>query len=269
MRRTRRRKARQLWLPVYGQGGTTVEGLTTGNAFGGTFQLTNGGTTDGGIEWDAASVTYDQQQDFTSAQNAQYASILGGSFPTMRDVVDGSEWSLRRIVGKCFVTVSAADGDATAETRAPAIECAAGLIVCKTDDRGGPTTDFEDVNPLSQESAEDPWIWQRRWLLGASGPELTGFNYPAGAILPWIAGTQLPMSNVHYGSVMDGPHIDQKTARRIHRQERLFIVVATRPCRFTDLGGVSTEDITVDFRYHLRLLGNVRGSRGNRGNASR
>jgi len=82
----------------------------------------------------------------------------------------------------------------------------------------------------------------------------------------------LPKSNVLYGSVADGPHIDAKTARVIHRSERLFGVLAAR--RYMGDFDITPETQFTDTHVRLlldyRLLGSLRGtSYGNRGNAAR
>lgn len=269
MRRTRRFKRRQQWLPVYGNGGAFSEGQVTGNALGGTVNLVNDGTEAGGIDWLASPLTFDTQISPEDAQNTG----LGVIPPTIRDLVAGSEWSLRRIVGKLFVTVRRT-GFADPSARAPAIECGAGIIVCNTDEEGIPLTDFDEVNPLTQDSAEDPWVWERHWLLRTTIGQTT-WNDASGALLPntplnaQLAAEGLPISNVGYGSRDDGPHVDQKTVRRIRRDQRLFMVVATRPSFLIDNPTFDTDEIEVNFRWMLRLLGNVRSASGNRGNAAR
>lgn len=228
--------------------------------------LTNNGTEQGGIDWLVAPVTFDTQ---INPEEAQTGVALGAIPPTLRDLVSGSEWALRRVVGKCFVTVASGAGTASPSTRAPAIEVGCGLIVCNTDENGAPTTDFDDVNPLAQQTAEDPWVWMRHWLLGTVGNAVGVPSDGSGTLPKWEAAGQLPLNNTRYGSVMDGPHVDQKTARRIHRDQRLFFVLASRPTYLTDVDDPTTEQIEVYARYMFRFLGNTIASRGNRGNAAR
>lgn len=265
MRRTRFRKRRQLWLPAYGTGGTFSEGVTNGIALGGAMELHNDGTSPGGIDWLTAAVTFDTQ---ISPEDAETGVTVGAIPPTLRDLVSGSEWALRRVVGKCFVTVTSGVGTVDPSSRAPAIEVGCGLIVCNTDEDGVPTTDFDQVNPLAQTTAEDPWVWLRHWLL-TTVPPVTGAGDGSGSLVKWVAASHLPMNNTRYGSVMDGPHVDQKTARRIHRDQRLFFVMATRPTYLTEVDDPTTGQISVYARYMFRFLGNTIGSRGNRGNAAR
>lgn len=262
MRRYRRRKQRGLWLPVYGN---QTNSALTDNAIGAKGVLSVDGT--GQIFWDAFAVTFDYTE---SAYNAQ-AGNLGG-LPTLRDIVDGNEWSLRRIVGKFFCGMGQTfTGDYTYQI--PAVELAAGYLVCKTDEEGDATTDFDEVNPLVQESAEDPWIWRRKWILTLGKAGVTPVPGTGTAERYWFEAIQavgLP-STANYNSVADGPHIDQKTNRRIHRQERLYFVLASRV--WNPLSGTNVFDAAapVDLWYNLdhRLFGSLGSTRGNRKNASR
>lgn len=268
MRRTKFRRRRQLWMPSYGTGGTFSEGVTNGTAIGQFAYLTNDGSEDGGIDWLASPVTFDTQVD---PETVQQDTPIGTQPSPLRDLVSGSEWFLKRVVGKCFVLVTDASGSAVAGTRAPAIEAGAGLIVCNTDEDGIPTTDFNEVNPLTQKTTEDPWVWMRHWLLGTVGSgNFTDFlDTGANALNTNRATASIPSNNMNYGSVMDGPHVDQQTARHIHRDQRLFWVVATRPTYLNALDGWATAAISVYFRHTFRFLGNIRSSSGNRRNAAR
>lgn len=74
-----------------------------------------------------------------------------------------------------------------------------------------------------------------------------------------------PESNMEMGSVADGPHVDQKTARIVSSEERLFLTVSA-----TVLTGSGGELVTSAFvNTDLRVLASMRTSSGNRGNASR
>lgn len=265
-RRIRRFKRRQLWLPVLGNRVTLNEGVPVqgSSSFGENALLTS--SEEEGITWEAFPLTYDQGVD------PEYISPLFTPNPfTLRDRVAGNEWHLRRAVGKVVCGVVAAQGSPA--NRAQQVECGFGLIVCNTDDDGTPLTDFNEVNPLAGVSMEDPWIFHRTWLLGTvSGARLQRDNGTDTALSVPEATAMLPMHNTQMGSVMDGPHVDQKTARRIHRSERLYGVYAQRvlanplepdpPVR--DAGTVTTYCYA-----RLRLLGNIRSAMGNRGNASR
>lgn len=215
----------------------------------------------GAIHWDATGLTFDTTEDSETAQAET-------RHKTLQDIVTGNEWRLRRIVGKFFCAVGATYAGTTS---IPLADVALGFIVSKTYDDGEPLTDFDEVNPLAQVSMEDPWIWRRRWLLGPSGDNYsTWTNYEGTSADNRLYGPAMgfPPNNVAYGSVQDGPHIDAKTARVIHRSERLFVVLAAR--QFNWSAGVDQADMRVTGLLDYRLLGSLRSSSyGNRGNASR
>lgn len=218
------------------------------------------GVPEDGVIWDAFPLTFDVSEDAVSAQ-------ADPDKRSLRDIVQGNEWRLRRLVGKAFISTF---GGVQGSTAFPAIDVALGFIVSRTFDDGAPATDFNEVNPLSQDSMEDPWFWRRRWLLHPLGEygnralqnqtTLDTTNDPR-----WWG---FPTSNVSYGSVADGPHIDAKTARVIHRSERLYGVLACR--RYYAGGAVPLNDVGVRLLLDYRMVGSLRGaSYGNRGYTSR
>jgi len=255
-RTRRRRKPRVIWMPTYG--GLNPDSDPT-TAYSGIRGVLNYDTEE--VFYDAFPLTFDYSFD---AVNEQQAAAVG--YPqSLQDIVSGNEWKLRRIVGKIILWVQGDETDSPV-VQAALCDCAVGFIVCNTYDDGAPTTDFNEVNPLAQESSEDPWIWRRRWMLNPYGNP-TPIGSDVSNLGLW-AYSGLPQSNVSYGSVADGPHIDQKTSRRIHRQQRLFCVVAARP----HMPSISSDFAAHSLNYFLdyRLLGSLAPrSAGNRGNAAR
>jgi len=248
----RRRKPLVQWLPVFGDGGNETNEAAIGIRS--SIQL-SGNPDDTRV--DAVGLTFDYTD---SAETAQAA---GDDNRTLRDLVSGSAYRLRRIVGKCFASWSHNGGD-TITGRPDAIDYGAGFIVVKTDDNGNPYTDFEEVHPLSQDSADDPWIWRRRWFFGT----LTLPQDAPGGDIGKAWGSAFPRSTAAYGSVADGPHIDQKTARVVGRQERLFFVQAVRAYGLSP--GSFANPGTLDSFLDYRLLGSLMSTTtGNRRNASR
>jgi len=256
-RTKRRRKPRVVWLPTFG-GLDTETALTT-------FQGVRGSIIFDGITdevvYDAFPLTFDLSYD---AANEQYAIPLGTA-RTLHDIVSGNEYRLRRIVGKAHIWTHGDELDSPA-VQGGLVDVACGFIVCDTDDDGAPGTLFSEVNPLAQMSSEDPWIWRRRWILNpywnatsrtVVDPLLNNFPY-----------ADIPGSTMRYGSAVDGPHIDQKTARRIGRSQRLFCVIAGRPLLLTP--GSDYGAMTLQYQLDYRLLASMlRSSPGNRGRASR
>jgi len=176
---------------------------------------------------------------------------------TMADFEE-SGYRLRRIVGKCFVGVLQESDEAPTE---PPISClfGAGFMVLKVNPADGSPLLIANPNnysPLSLSNVRDPWIWRRTWLLTnllQAGQNATVSGY-----------AQAPTFNGDYGSVQDGPHIDQKTARRISSEERLFFIASA--CNIGDASGVVG---TVQWLLDYRLLASPLRVMGNRRNASR
>jgi len=252
MRRYRRAK-NPIWLPVLGD--TVVEsGGPDTYAIGRSISFNV--PSDGSIGFDAQPVTF----DYTDS-----ASTEMGTFDrSLQDLTSGNAWKLRRIVGKCFIGCGAAA--LASYVDGVWFDVAAGFIVCKTDEVGSATTNFTEVNPLHQDSADDPWIWRRRWLLN---PYVTTLIQEP--LLAQVAsGTfySFPRTNVEYGSVADGPHIDQKTSRLISHNERLHFVCAARGYLPNSLPAAFTGG-QINGLLDIRLLGNLRTQSGNRRNASR
>lgn len=274
--RYRRRKPRVAWLPMLGFGGVNIAELGLVDHQPGS-RLTLVATADDGIVWNAAPVTFDGTH---SAEDTQNQGILGQYAFTLQDLVAGNSFRLRRLVGKVHAYPYQALGTTTAGTRPAVVDVAVGFMVCKTDDDGVPTTDFNFVNPLTQDSAEDPWIWQRTWRLGLTPGYNTWVNagtaqQPENAAAYSMLGGVYPPVNMEYNSVADGPHLDQKTARIISPSERLFCVAAIKvPQAASLMGGSSSNDwdstaIGIQVDVMLRALGSLRRAGGNRKNASR
>lgn len=245
-------------MPTFGGAGVVEHPANPWPGVESTIDLTIGSPVGDGVMWDAFPLTFDVTEG--AFEHA------GTTSQTLRDIVQGNEWRLRRIVGKAHI--SSWHG-ALGSAYPSIIDCALGFIVSNCNDDGSPQTNFDEVNPLSIDSMEDPWIWRRRWVLNP-WPD-TDVN-TSSSQLRWDH-RDYPGSNSRYGSVADGPHIDAKTARVIHRSERLFAVLAARR-----IGAFGNEDpplpgyadTGINMLLDYRLVGSLKGSTyGNRGNASR
>jgi len=246
----RRRKPRVLWLPVTGRDDSEVP-ETPYPINGPSGQLAV--PANGSVAWDQVPVTFDYSD---SASNEQ------GSFQrSLQDLAQGNAYRLRRIVGKFHASAIASGSP----TQVVPIELCAGFIINRTDDSGNATTTIGtgiDLNPLAQDAAEDPWIWRRKWMLNPTTDHYTSDSLSGVlTVFPW---GDFPPSTSHYGSVQDGPHIDQKTARVISSQERLFFWVACHQAVNND-----TLAVNVNWWLDLRILASLRSNQGNRRNASR
>lgn len=205
---------------------------------------------DGSIVRDFREVTFDRPS--SAAWTQDNSSFGENRTQTLQDLASGNAYRLRRLVGKCFVTHAPQGADSS-----PAIDVVAGFMVCKTTPIGAIQYQY---NPMAQDAAEDPWIWRRRWILGLPNPLASG-GTPDELVYKNYPGT-----TAGYGSVQDGPHIDQKTARLISNDEQLWFFMAARAVA----PGIPYADSSiVFFDLDLRVLASLRSNIGNKRNASR
>jgi len=171
--------------------------------------------------------------------------------------LESSGYRLRRIVGKIWCRIGQNDGAA----QAPTFCVTAGLIIRRSDPATGQSYALSaglvaNLAPIEITSYGDPWIWRRSWFLS---------NNLAPAIGPAPAANA---DNYSYGpSAVDGPHVDQKTARLVGPEERLFLDVSATLVDAGSNDAQTTNEVTV--WCDLRVLASMRTSSGNRRNASR
>jgi len=261
-RKFMRRRPSVVWLPIFGTDFSDGEGqYANAPGLNGTIAVPNDGT----FVQDVQPVTFDYTDSATAEEDDQARSL--------QDLTAGNEWRLRRVVGKFH---AAACTEAVSGTELPTIDLAAAFIVLKTDDSGNPERSaafYAKEGPLAQDGAENPWIWRRRWILTPWNESVTyDASNTSGNILSALAAINAtlrgngrwPSTTAGYHSVADGPHIDQKTARRIGRQERLYFWLTARAQDNSDAVAA-----TINYQLDYRLLGSLRGAKGNRRNASR
>lgn len=176
---------------------------------------------------------------------------------TLSDIAS-SGYRLRRIVGKfwCFCTPAA-------EQTAPAVVTTAAFCILRTDPSAG-----TPQNPTPESYASDdilntdaPWIWRRSWLMTnalATGTDAIRFG--------GLRGLDTGNTNALRGGNADGGHIDQKTARVVGPDERLFLVITTTAIL---AGDAQAPPLLLDYVWDVRILASMRSNVGNRGNASR
>jgi len=253
-----RRKPRVLWLPVHGRDfATEAEENHSGNGFGGLLNVGN----EGELTHEVAECTFDYSDSASGEE--------GTDFRSLQDLASGNNYRLRRIVGKFFAGCES--NTAGGATLVPQVDVAAGFIVNRTDDSGNILIPNFLVDPgglsrgpLHQDTAEDPWIWRRRWIL--SGVASNWAESRSNIQTATGGRAVFPQTTAHYGSVQDGGHIDQKTARVIGRQERLFFWIQARCCN----PDPTTDAAVINWAVDLRLLASLRPAGvGNRRNASR
>lgn len=171
--------------------------------------------------------------------------------------LEDSGYRLRRIVGELWLFGDRFDEDSGIEE----IFFEAGLIVRRCDqqglslaalaDTGGAVQ--ENVSPASALNWADPWIWQRSWWTRNPNFVVQTVGAPA------IANTTPIRMDVEY-------HMDQKTARIVGPEERLYLSASV-----IGLGGSNQGQINNQPRmnWSFRALATPRTSVGNRRNASR
>jgi len=238
--RGRRRRAAVAWLPVLGQNDGSTDSWIEGSI---TVQNTVGAA---GISTTLHALTVDYPAE--AVQTAQVESLSD---------YQGSGYRLRRIVGKFYCAMDPDVGDAQTVFPQGAL-VAAGLIVLRVDSSTGAPLQAATpgvYSPLARDNVRDPWIWRRTWVL----------SDPFGSQPVTVATALWPQANSEYGSAWDGPHIDQKTARRISSEERLILAISTVPLR----GITPTTAGRVRYTYEARYLTSPLRVMGNRRNASR
>lgn len=246
-RRTRRRKV--VWLPmeISGRLGIVGNAVGTDTALGEILVTTVPGSVRGTQKTVVVPVVKDNPQG-DAAQNASLSDL------------EGSAYHLRRIVGKIFVEYL--DPDQVDGLNTNFFYVTVGFIILRVE----PTPQFlplsanqADYAVSAMDAARDPWIWRRTWVVGG---QIAGI---ATASSPF---TQMPQNNIltYAGGVLDGPHIDAKTARIVSDEERLCLV-ATTTAGDGDPTGTIPQSVLIT--TDLRVLASMKPQSGNRRNASR
>lgn len=197
----------------------------------------------------------------------------------LNDIMQGG-YALRRIVGKIFCSYANTSGDygSTSNTTPfpQGAQVTAGFFIARVqesgdafpigtkDDAGNPVagTVLKQYNPTHPLVNTEPWIWRRTWILGnplaraARLADLTSNFEPTDV----QDGTwNFPPTNALYGSVMDGPHIDARTKRRVLYDERLFFAVAARHYPYnTDFSNFLGNNDQISMVLDLRFFGALR-----------
>lgn len=178
---------------------------------------------------------------------------------SLADIQD-SGYRLRRIVGKLYLFI--------AQTATPPTTglfgVSAGFMVRRTNESSGVPQSAntgasmansigpQNIHPALIGQSMDPWIWRRTWLMANNGPAGTTYG-------------DIPGQNFggQYPGPLEGPHIDQKTARIIGQEERLFLDIG-----ITNIFGTDVTTSLVGL-LEVRVLASMRTTIGNRRNASR
>lgn len=249
--RFRRRRSRPLWFPNIG---TELDSQTSFDISpaGRFFSILNINTA---LPSQTIStvLTFDQPSDVAF-------EAMGGVNPALADAMllaqwESQSWRLRRVVGKFFA------GAANEDTQAngPTVLLTAGIIVRTVDSSTGiPVLSAADQAVDTTDAIRDPWLWRRQWVLS---PQFAGQDSGVTDAL-----RAFPRTTADYGSVQDGPHLDQKTNRVIGPQERLILNITATMLPLPVPSITAKSEVHGYFDY--RLLGFLMKS-SNRRNASR
>lgn len=244
----RRNSPRVAWLPQ-----TNANSLGVGTQVYQLFVQSVSGATGTSLTTEIP-VVLDAQQD-----------ALDANSPSLSDI-ESSGYRLRRIVGKIWVQM--AQTRTEDQNIGPAsVICTAGLIVRRSNVDNGASLSANAPNAIDAgfiQNTGDPWVWRRSWILGnnnvnsvLAGVELEHLqNFP-----------QQNWGSAYGGGIAEGPHIDQKTARIVSSEERLYLDLTTTI--LGEGGGGLTVPGTIACITDLRILGSLRTTSGNRRNASR
>jgi len=184
---------------------------------------------------------------------------------TLADI-ESSGYRLRRIVGKLYLFLGQSQTSQVEDLYA----ITAGFIIRRVDPTTGASlaslAGATEIDPADIDNSMDPWIWRRSWIL-SNGPDGgPPGGQPSTDTLAAAVGQAGGGSNYgkqYPGGNLEGPHVDQKTARIVGPEERLFLNVSATP-----LFSVANTTTLVAI-YEMRVLASMRTNIGNRRNASR
>lgn len=184
---------------------------------------------------------------------------------SLADIVNQG-YRLRRIVGKVYA-IQLQEGNAASNV-VVLTGLTVGFIIRTCDPTTGVSLaafsgQIRQFGPAQLENTTDPWIWRRSWIIGNPSAHVPGTT-PLGASTSANFGPEGPC-----GGNLDGPHIDQKTARIVGPEQRLMMNAEATVLQMaldSSLPTQGTSEILLVFE--LRILGSMRTTTGNRRNAS-
>lgn len=245
----RRRKRRTgLWLPVLGQSFEQSEGETY---YDGSHNFTllpvNNHNADGPIV-----EVHPIVKDATQTPEA----VFGDTASTFRDLVNGQDWTCQRIVGKFHARVYPSQSQDTNDSNEywAFLKVSLGFFVARAsdDEQAQPDLYTNEFDPNQLNNVDNPWMFRRTWIL----------KNPQTYVTPELFSndSDFPQTTAGYGSVLDGPHIDVKSKRRIKRDERLWCVIAAAGFNGTQITTSVAEGQQPNLRGNLdlRVYGGLR-----------
>lgn len=163
-----------------------------------------------------------------------------------------SGYRLRRICGQFWAAwINQVDADADAPCN---VMVTMAFQVMQTNDNGDPA-DAEAGIPDIYETTRNPWIFRRSWILT---------NYAQNPTGPKLG--VITTGNAAF-NVREGTFFDQKTARTVGRDQRLFMCVQVTPLDGDPVGAAEQQ---IKFWWNFRMLGSLfKVSASNRHHSSR
>lgn len=253
----RKRRTKYTWLPAFGTG-TPVSGV---------------GNYESCQRWGSLDVlrTAEPAVGVIACLPDAPPENFDGSTTNLSNAIT-SEYILRRIVGKLVITYSQSNQPYYLDSVAPQPEAAivtAGFFVARCSDvsqtdpeaypigftNGVNIPDYNNYSPQARDTQREPWIWRRTWLLGNNRDTYLIDGVRSGGTAGY---ERFPSNNELCGSVLDGPHIDAKTVRRVGQDERLWFAISTQ-CLSGH--GTATADGQIVYMLDVRYLGALRRAR--------
>lgn len=250
----RGRKPRVVWLPPVG---TQINSaLTPANQYAGGFFI--GQVLLGANHNPTVSFPLVLDNPDPTGGGGTFIAWQGQSLTEVQDL----GYRLRRLVGKIHIGVGPVLSGQPI-TRSNFVSATAGFMVRRVLENGNALAGADEVSTQSIQNNVDPWIWRRNWLIG------TGVFAAAGDV--HNANDLWPRNNVtgYGGGNSDSAHLDQKTARSVGPEERLFLDVSFISGLQLDGQDEAEEQVNISIHYDLRVLATIRQNAGNRRNASR
>lgn len=182
----------------------------------------------------------------------------------------GQDAFVKRIVGKAFIGLEQRQNVGGDQSNPIAALVSLGIFIARAEDADVDPTMFlpigaqtaqqlrDNYSAAVAENLREPWVWRREWILGnqAQKTEEVGAVGANQALqFNQVGLATFPRNTAEYGSVLDGPHVDAQTARRITSDERLYLSLSVAPWPPQI---PAQQAISIDGYISLRVLGQLR-----------
>lgn len=234
----RRKRAKYIWLPSQWSFEDTGADTPT-NAIPNALPVAVSG---------APNITFSPVLLDSTLEDTDVSNFTSPTNVTITDIVQANEYFLKRIVGNLWLALTPSD-----QSDMPAALIEAGLFVSRADDTnpetpmGAAASPFAGFDPAHPDTTREPWIWKKSWILSNQSTS-SNSGYAWGGVTNF--GIYDP------GLRGGGNTIDQKTARRVKSDERLWFAISTR-CWPPQSNPYSTQ-LQLEYTREFRCLGQLR-----------